>query len=85
LIENEINTRGGLKKLGNDDDQDDNIEAEREVDDDDDDDDETFDYTDLISKMGTKLASYKKNESQITCHSAINLINRYFCFFEENN
>jgi methionine synthase II (cobalamin-independent) len=74
LIEKEINTRGtfNLKKIENDEN-----DADKEVDDEEDDDDKSYDYTDLINKMGNKLAAYRKNESQITCHSAINLINRF--------
>jgi hypothetical protein len=74
LIEKEINSRGtfNLKKIENDEN-----DADKEVDDEEEDDDESYDYTDLINKMGNKLAAYRKNESQITCHSAINLINRF--------
>ena len=64
-----------MKKIEKENDEDNNG-SDKEVDDEDED-DESYDYTDLINKMGTKLASYKKNDAQITCHSAINLINRY--------
>ncbi len=59
LIENEINSRGtfNLKKIENDEN-----DADKEVDDEEEDDDESYDYTDLINKMGNKLAGLSNQQ-----------------------
>ena len=63
-----------MKKKNTNDELFDNSDEEQEVDDEED--EENYDYSELINNMGTKLEPYKKNDAQISCHIAINLINR---------